>query len=119
MGKVKSFEEWSAEKSEDVVHGTPGEETSKNKGDESGKGIFEISEDSVCSTDCQKTVKEMYERMCKEMKELHGGSSKGNAEDYMKACSEMLEACSAGLKSECDVMMNRESKSEDKDKDEE
>ena len=61
---VKSFDEYMSSRNEEVVHGTPGEDTSKWKGDESGKDLFEINEDSCCSTDCQKMVKEMYETMC-------------------------------------------------------
>ena len=107
MGNVKSFEEWSSGNSEELVHGTPGEDTSKDKGDQSGSGIFEISEDSICSSDCQGIVKEMYERMCSEMKELHGGKSKGNAQDYYEACCEMMEACNGSLKNEADKYMNK------------
>jgi hypothetical protein len=104
---VKSFDEYMSSRNEEVVHGTPGEDTSKWKGDESGKDLFEINEDSCCSTDCQKMVKEMYETMCKEMKACHGGESKLNAEDYFKACSEMMEACNASLKEDCNKYMNR------------
>jgi hypothetical protein len=107
MANVKSFEEWSSGKSEELVHGTPGEDTSKNKGDQSGSAPFGINEESPCSTDCQGMVKEMYERMCGEMKELHGGKSKGNAQDYYEACCEMMEMCNASLKAECDKYMNR------------
>lgn len=107
MSKVKSFDEYMSSKSEELVHGTPGEDTSKDKGDESGKSIFEIKEGSICSSDCQTMVKEMYEKMCSEMKELHGGQTKGNAQDYYEACCEMMEMCNASLKSECDKYMNR------------
>lgn len=107
MANVKSFEEWSSNKSEELVHGTPGEDTSKDKGDESGKGLIEMNEDSCCSTDCQQMVNEMYEKMCDEMKKCHGDESEMNAESYHKDCSEMLKKCSEALESSCNKMMNR------------
>jgi len=107
MGVVKSFEEWASGKSEELVHGTPGEDTSKNKGDESGKGLFEINEDSCCSTDCQQMINDMYEMMKEEMKKCHGSDSKMSAEDYHKESAKMLKECSEALKAECDKYMNR------------
>jgi len=107
MSKVKSFEEYQSSKSEELVHGTPGEDTNKWKGDESGKTLFEINDDSCCSKDCQQMLNDMYETMKGEMKQHHGSETSGTAEEYHKECSEMLNACETALKNECDTYMNR------------
>jgi len=107
MSTVKSFEDWSANKSEELVHGTPGEDTSKNKGDESAKGCLEINEDSCCSTDCQNMINEMYETMCDEMKKCHGNESKMSAGDYHKECESMIAEMCSSLKEQCDKYMNK------------
>ena len=101
MGKVKTFEEYQASKNEDTVHGTPGEES------ENGTPMFEVNEDSCCSTECQGKIHEMYEAMIKEMKKCHEDDSDLSAEDYMAECDKIMEACKEAAGESCkDLMVN-------------
>ena len=91
--------DWANELREGLVHGTPGEDTSKNKGDQPSNGMFHINEDSHCSVNAQEKLQESFNMMMEEMKALHADDSEYTSEDYINECDKLIQECYSTLKS--------------------
>ena len=91
---------------EELVHGTPGEDTSKNKGDQPSNGMFQINEDSVCSVKAQEKLQESFNMMMEEMKALHADDSEYTAEDYVLECEGLISNCLDTMKANGGELIN-------------